>query len=238
MFSLFQDMPGNFGSPWPCAVATSLKPMEKGWKMFMDIHEGKAYLQAYKAIRQALRQRLWPEGQHVSVARCAEACSYSPTPVREAMARLAGEGLLDERRGLGYFVPRLGPVELSELYTVTQGIAISLVNEPVVHPGTIARADGGFQLDSGAILLALAGQRANSLLCLIAANLDARLAPVRQAEATMFDLAAEAIQFLALLEKPDHRPLQRFVNSYYNRRRKVALEIARRHDSSARPATV
>jgi len=206
--------------------------------MFMGTSEDRAYLQAYKAIRQALRERHWQEGQHVSVARCAETCQYSPTPVREAMARLAGEGLLEERRGLGYFVPRLGPVELSELYTVAQGTAVLLLNEPVVLCAEIA-ADGaeGTLFDSGTILVTLAGQTTNSLLCLIAANLDARLAPVQPAEATMFDLTAEATEFLALLGAGDRRILQRFTNAYYSRRRKAAFEIARRHDSLARAAT-
>lgn len=206
--------------------------------MFMGTSEDRAYLQAYKAIRQALRERYWPEGQHVSVARCAETCGFSPTPVREAMARLAGEGLLEERRGLGYFVPRLGPVELSELYTFAQSTATSLLNEPVVLSANIA-ANGAEEtlFDSGTILVTLAGQTANSLLCLIAANLDARLAPVQPAEATMFDLPLESSEFLALLGANDRRPLQRFTNVYYSRRRKLALEIARRHDSLARTAT-
>ncbi|KXU30847.1 MULTISPECIES: GntR family transcriptional regulator [Sphingobium] len=206
--------------------------------MFMGTSEDRAYLQAYKAIRQALRERYWPEGQHVSVARCAESCKFSPTPVREAMARLAGEGLLDERRGLGYFVPRLGPVELSELYTVAQSTAVSLLSEPVVLSANVAGNGAEETLfDSGTILVTLAGQTANSLLCLIAANLDARLAPVQPAEATMFNPTAESAEFLALIAAGDRRLLQRFTNAYYSRRRKAALEIARRHDSLARSAT-
>ena len=206
--------------------------------MFMGIIEDRAYLQAYKAIRQALRERRWPEGRHISVARCAATCNFSPTPVREAMARLAGEGLLEERRGLGYFVPKLGPVELTELYTVAQATAGALLNEPVVLPANVATQGARTILfDSGTVLVTLAGQTASRLLCLFATNLDARLAPAHAAEASMFDLAAESAEFLDLLEGYDRRLLQRFTNAYYSRRRKAALEIARRHESIARSAT-
>ena len=225
----------NFYSPMPSTAATSMIRIWKGHGMFMGTSDDRAYLQAYKAIRLALRERHWAEGQHVSANRCAKTYQFSPTPVREAMARLAGEGLLEERRGMGYFVPRLGPVELSELYTVAQSTAAMLVNEPVMLPAKVtANRAEQTKFDSGTILVTLAGQTANSLLCQLAANLDARLAPVQAAEAQMFDLAAESTEFLALLAGSDRRLLQRFTNGYYGRRRKAALEIARRHDGSAK----
>lgn len=224
----------NFYSPTPSTAATSMIRIRKGRGMFMGTSDNKAYLQAYKAIRLALRERHWAEGQHVSANQCAKTYQFSPTPVREAMARLAGEGLLEERRGMGYFVPRLGPVELSELYTVAQSTATMLVNEPVMLPvKAVSRAEQT-KFDSGTILVTLAGQTANSLLCQLAANLDTRLAPVQAAEAQMFDLAAESTEFLALLAGSDRRLLQRFTNGYYGRRRKAALEIARRHDGNAK----
>ncbi len=154
------------------------------------------------------------------------------------MARLAGEGLLEERRGLGYFVPLLGPVELTELYTVAQTTAASILNEPVVLPANVATQGTEMMMfDSGTILVTLAGQTASKLLRLIATNLDARLAPAHAAEASMFDLAAESAEFLERLDGNDRRLLQRFTNAYYSRRRKAALEIARRHESIARSAT-
>lgn len=201
--------------------------------MFTGTSHDRAYLQAYRRIRLALRERHWGEGEHVAVTHCAEACNLSPTPVREAMARLAGEGLLEERRGMGYFVPRLGPVELSELYTIAQSTAVMAVSEPVVLPANLGTEGAeNTPLDSGTMLLTLAGQTANSLVCLLAANLDARLAPVQAAEGQIFDQARESAEFIALLGKGDRRQLQRFASNFYSRRRKAALEIARRHNPS------
>lgn len=205
--------------------------------MFMGTSDDRAYLQAYKQIRLALRERKWADGEHVAVTHCASASNLSPTPVREAMARLAGEGLLEERRGMGYFVPRLGPAELGELYALAHSTAVATVAEPVIVPANVAlSAARDAPFDSGMILVTLAGQTANSLFCLLAANLDARLAPIQAAEAQTFDVTAESAEFIALLEQGDRRQLQRFVSAYYTRRRKAVLQIAQRHDPAPNAA--
>ena len=40
----------------------------------------------------------------------------SPTPVREALARLAGEGVLEHRPGRGYFAPSPSASDIADLY--------------------------------------------------------------------------------------------------------------------------
>lgn len=64
---------------------------------------------ATASLRRALEHGLAP-GQHLSVADIAASLRLSTSPVREALSRLCGEGLVEDRRGLGYFT-RSAPAE-------------------------------------------------------------------------------------------------------------------------------
>ena len=50
------------------------------------------------------------------VTELAAEVGLSATPVREALACLAGQGLIERRRGRGYFYPALGPSEIIDLF--------------------------------------------------------------------------------------------------------------------------
>lgn len=53
-------------------------------------------------LRADLRAGTHPAGARLTAGAIAERLQLSPTPVREALSHLAGEGLLDDRRGQGY----------------------------------------------------------------------------------------------------------------------------------------
>ncbi|WP_177221873.1 GntR family transcriptional regulator [Brevundimonas viscosa] len=55
-------------------------------------------------------------GEPIVVTELAAEVGFSPTPLREALACLAGEGLIERRRGRGYFYPELSPAELIDLF--------------------------------------------------------------------------------------------------------------------------
>ena len=64
---------------------------------------------AMASLRTAIEDGLAP-GQHLSVADIAASLKLSTSPMREALSRLCGEGLIEDRRGLGYFT-RAAPFE-------------------------------------------------------------------------------------------------------------------------------
>jgi DNA-binding IscR family transcriptional regulator len=72
------------------------------------------------ALRARVREGEWVEGEPLTVSDLAGECGVSPTPVREALARLAGEGLVEDRRGRGYYARRIDTVELVDLYRAQQ----------------------------------------------------------------------------------------------------------------------
>lgn len=55
-------------------------------------------------------------GEPIVVTELAAEVGLSATPVREALACLAGQGLIERRRGRGYFYPALGAPEILDLF--------------------------------------------------------------------------------------------------------------------------
>lgn len=71
---------------------------------------------ALDALRDQLRSGRLVSGEPLTITDLAHDLGLSATPVREALSRLAGERLIEDRRGRGYFAPRLDVSDLVELY--------------------------------------------------------------------------------------------------------------------------
>lgn len=71
---------------------------------------------ALDALRNQLRSGSLVSGEPLTITDLADDLGLSATPVREALSRLAGERLIEDRRGRGYFAPRLDVSDLVELY--------------------------------------------------------------------------------------------------------------------------
>ena len=66
---------------------------------------------------------------------------HSPTPVGEALARLAGEGLVEHRPGRGYYAPSPGADDVADLYELHRRLthwALDLLEQ---NPRTLWPAD-------------------------------------------------------------------------------------------------
>lgn len=78
------------------------------------------FSEALCAIRRRVRAGRYVLGERLAITELASDLELSATPIREALARLAGEGLIEERRGQGYFAWRLDSVDLLELYALQE----------------------------------------------------------------------------------------------------------------------
>lgn len=56
------------------------------------------------------------QGEPLTVGDLASGYGVSATPVREALSRLAGHGLVEDRRGRGYYAHRIDGIDLADLY--------------------------------------------------------------------------------------------------------------------------
>jgi DNA-binding GntR family transcriptional regulator len=86
-------------------------------------HDGSSLAgQAYDHIRTRLISGAWPPRARLVTRRIATELGVSLNPVREALGRLAAEGLVEHVPGAGSFVPSLEPQEVGELYEYREAV--------------------------------------------------------------------------------------------------------------------
>lgn len=82
--------------------------------------------EAYRTLRKAILGRKYPPGTRLVVLELARKFELSPTPVKEALAALEREGLVQKIPHRGYLVPRPDIADASEIYElreVLEGLA-------------------------------------------------------------------------------------------------------------------
>lgn len=79
-------------------------------------------LRAYEHLRKKLLTGELPAGARLSNRQLAREIGVSFTPVREAINRLASEGLVEYVRGSGAFVKRPDPEDIREIYDLREAL--------------------------------------------------------------------------------------------------------------------
>lgn len=74
---------------------------------------------ALASLRERLREGAFLPGARITAVDVADELRLSATPVREALSRLAGEGLIEDRRGQGFFVRPLSAADVADLYRLS-----------------------------------------------------------------------------------------------------------------------
>jgi DNA-binding transcriptional MocR family regulator len=82
----------------------------------MSANPVEPFQRALFQLRERLREGAVPPGTRIAATEVADTLKLSATPVREALSRLAGEGLLEDRRGQGFFLRPLSGVDIADLY--------------------------------------------------------------------------------------------------------------------------
>lgn len=162
---------------------------------------------ALSALRERLQNGTLAPGARATAVDLADELGLSTTPVREALSRLTGEGLLEDRRGQGYFVRLLGPVEVADLYRMSLAqllIALDPRRANRVAPASPGPLDaepaGGGDPVAGVESLFRRWVAATGSRPLYAAFRigQIQLGPVRRLEAQLLaDLDTEALALLA-----------------------------------------
>jgi DNA-binding GntR family transcriptional regulator len=194
-----------------------------------------AFARAYRMIRTTVEQRA-EAGQRLLVGVFTRATGLSPTPVREALSRLVGEGLIEEHRGGGYYVPRLDARDVAELYALGRALALAAITErqsgrgmhrtrrlaaSLAEPPLEAEAQAAYWFErlavaSGSLLLANEMRR-----------LSGRMAGIRRAEiVVMTDLATRLEAIAVMVERDDAGGLIGWIEEYCREGQEKAGEIA------------
>ncbi len=102
------------------------------------INQTKISEQVYQYLRGEIVAGRMPPGERIDLEELVERLKISKMPIKEAVARLASEGLLDIQARRGTFVAHLNPVELAETFEVRCALEVLAGKLAVKH---ITKAD-------------------------------------------------------------------------------------------------
>ena len=88
-------------------------------------------------IRQILTEKIGP-GSRINETALALELGVSQTPVREALLRLEGEGVVQSRRGHGFQLPILDKGQMRDLYAIIAALeAVAIRSSHPIAPSTV-----------------------------------------------------------------------------------------------------
>jgi hypothetical protein len=160
----------------------------------------------------------------------------SATPVREALSRLAGEGLIEDRRGAGYFASRLDGTDLTGLYDLSWTYLAAamlaagdhgfndMAGEWIASPPPAAR-DSDVVARTEAMFDTLMARSRNPALRRGQRLLSDRLAAARRAEPAVLPDVAQEIGALEQAIAVSGAELGEYLLAYHDRRRQAAGDI-------------
>lgn len=98
----------------------------------------------YKALRERIRDGILQPGGPIREAELGEAFGVSRTPVREALGRLAAEGMLERLPQRGFRVAIPPPAHLRELYPLVRALdaVAARLAVPRLRPADLDRLEG------------------------------------------------------------------------------------------------
>lgn len=122
-------------------------------------------------------------GEPLVATALAEELRLSPTPVREALARLAGEGVLEHRRGRGYFAPSPSISDIADLYELHRRLVRWALELAPAAVGTPAPVGASPDLRVEALYSAIAAAADADILSRAHRRVTVQLRPIRAVEA-------------------------------------------------------
>lgn len=184
---------------------------------------------ALTGLRDRLRDGVYPPGARIMAVDLADELRLSATPVREALSRLAGEGLVEDRRGQGFFIRRLSPGDIADLYRLS--LAYLLIAHEPARKAASGQSSASEATEDAVVLverlfLQWASEGGGRLLVSRFRLVQLQLGPVRRLEPLLIDdLAAEAGALLALQTVPRAERLPA-VRRFHARRIRLADRLS------------
>jgi DNA-binding GntR family transcriptional regulator len=91
--------------------------------------------QVYLALKEEVLDNVVVPGSRLNIDALADRLGVSPTPIREALARLAAEKLIDVESYRGYFIKeRPTPAQLADLFDVRKLLELHAVRRAATRP--------------------------------------------------------------------------------------------------------
>lgn len=179
--------------------------------------------QALGSLRLRVEQGVYGAGRPVVIVEEAQRLRLSTTPVREALAWLAGAGLVERAPLGGYVTLQLDPAALRDrLAFRLQCLRLSLESTGCL-PAALAPDEDGARAMLHRDLDRLVQSSGSDALLDAFRRVSSRLAQIRGAEEQVFaDLDDEAAGISTLLAQADIQALEAALSRYHHRRMEAA----------------
>lgn len=192
---------------------------------------GATFERVYHALKEQLGSARYPAGQSLEPAALSHDLNASITPVRDALHRLVGEGLVEAPRGDGFRTPLVTEVGLRHLYRWNLALLRLALQAPAGGPAAMPVDDADPPAASAAIaaterlFLALAARPGNPEHTAAVARLNERLRPVRHTELQLVTADAELEEMARQFADGATGPLRSSLAAYHRRRERLVGEI-------------
>lgn len=196
----------------------------------MNVEHRDSYGLAIRALKRFADEGRFGWGEPLVVKDLAAEIGLSPTPVREALACLSGEGLIERQRGRGYFFPALTASDIIDLYDLQWSYLHSALTLHARGAAALHKAAAALDPEAGfaPLFAAMVAHSANDALITAYDQLAKRLAPVWRAEADLivaFQPTAAAI--VRAVTAANCAELLQLVGAHHRQRCELAGETAR-----------
>lgn len=195
------------------------------------MNAGVTFERVYRALKEQISGGRFAPGAHLEPAALSKTLNASITPVRDALHRLAGEGLIETPRGEGFRLPQVTEVGLRHLYRWNAGVLdlSAKIRAPDRSPedGTLDAALAPLELTEH-LFFAVAAASANPEHPAAIVHLNDRLRAVRQAELALIDPGRELEELRERIRERTALPLRRALGAYHRRREKLVGDIVAR----------
>ena len=184
-------------------------------------------------IRRALQSGRFVPGQRIDPTSIAAEFNTSPTPVRFALYRLVGEGLVADHARSGLHVPLPTEVAMRDLYDWMQRLLLMACDEidraPTIREARkleIASADNDVVKLTWQLFDVIARTAAQRELHHAVKQINDRLAPIRRAKQGLFEHAFEEFSELNRhWQKRNIPALKSALRQYHERRKQLVPSI-------------
>lgn len=173
------------------------------WERFMRERDHFAVARTALAGYAAAGRFGW--GHPLVATSLAAELGLSPTPVREALAHLAGEGIIEHRPGRGYFAPSPTAADIVGLYELHHQFLRWSSGETFEDAVPLIEPSPDVVLRLEAVFDQLARQGANSAVFEAYRRVSAQLRPIRRIEALLQNTGLEIALEIERL-RTDGRP--------------------------------
>lgn len=195
----------------------------------------------YGQVKRALQSGRYAPGQRIDPAKLAEEFNTSPTPVRFALYRLVGEGLVADHARNGLHVPLLTEVALRELYDWMERMLLMACDIGITPPDPAGEALQLSSADDDLVDLtwqlfdAIAEGSGQGALHSAVMQANDRLTPVRRANLGLVKHTYEELSaLLGYWQQRDIPALRSALHRYHERRKqavpRIVAALSKRND--------